>query len=54
MSHKRTIPKSPSSTERDRTTDVLAYIGAGLALLGFLFYVALGLIYIIGMEMADR
>lgn len=30
--------------ERDLTTDVLAYIGAGLALLGFLFFVVLALI----------
>ena len=54
MNYKRNIQKSPSSSERDRTTDVLAYIGGGLALLAFLFYVVLGLIYIIGMEMADR
>jgi hypothetical protein len=54
MNSKKTTPKSPSSADRDRTTDVLAYIGAGLALLGFLFYAVLGLVYIVGMEMADR
>jgi|GEM_PF-4174494 len=54
MNDKRTTSNQPLSSDRDRTTDVLAYIGAGLALLAFLFYVVLGLIFIVGMEMADR
>jgi len=52
---KMSLPKSkPLPVDRDRTTDVLACIGAGLALLAFLFYVFLGIVYIVGMEMADR